>query len=103
MGTKGLDKVFIAYTSAADGRQKLPYTRVRSPASPPNEKGVIMFDSYLGQMFLAVLKVLALIVGGQLFIYWLIDKYTILNFPILYRIGVSILVTVGLVWYSNIR
>ena len=42
---------------------------------------------FIALIFLAVF-------GGQLLIYWLIDKYTILNFPIIYRIGLAVLITI---------
>ena len=52
-----------------------------------------MFEGYFGEMMLMVFKVIGIIMGVQLFIYWLIDKYTKLNFPIMYRIGLSIIMT----------
>jgi len=51
-----------------------------------------------------VMAFIALIIlaifGGQLLIYWLIDKYTVLNFPLIYRMGLAILVTItfGYCW-----
>jgi hypothetical protein len=64
-----------------------------------------MFEdySYLGRMFMMSLVILGIMFGGQLFIYWLIDKFTALNFPLAYRIGLAILVIVGYMWYINIR
>ena len=52
-----------------------------------------MFEGYIGRMFLNAFIIIGIIAGVQLFLYWLIDKYTILNFPIMYRIGVSIIMT----------
>lgn len=64
-----------------------------------------MFEdySYLGRMFMMSLVILGIMFGGQLFIYWLIDKFTVLSFPLVYRIGLAILVIVGYMWYLNIR
>jgi hypothetical protein len=64
-----------------------------------------MFEdySYLGRMFMMSLVILGIMFGGQLFIYWLIDKFTVLSFPLVYRIGLAILVIVGYMWYMNIR
>jgi hypothetical protein len=63
-----------------------------------------MFEdySYLGRMFMMSLVILGIMFGGQLFIYWLIDKFTVLSFPLVYRIGLAILVIVGYMWYMNI-
>ena len=52
-----------------------------------------MFEGYFGRMVLNAFKITGIIIGVQLFIYWLIDKYTTLNFPIMYRIGLSIVMT----------
>ena len=52
-----------------------------------------MFEGYFGGMVLNAFKIIGMIAGVQLFIYWLIDKYTKLNFPIMYRIGLSIIMT----------
>jgi hypothetical protein len=64
-----------------------------------------MFEdySYLGRMFMMSLVILGIMFGGQLFIYWLIDKFTTLSFPLAYRIVLAILVIVGYMWYLNIR
>jgi hypothetical protein len=64
-----------------------------------------MFEdySYLGRMFMMSLVILGVMFGGQLFIYWLIDKFTTLSFPLAYRIVLAILVIVGYMWYLNIR
>jgi hypothetical protein len=63
-----------------------------------------MFEdySYLGRMFMMSLVILGIMFGGQLFIYWLIDKFTVLSFPLAYRIVLAILVIVGYMWYMNI-
>jgi len=52
-----------------------------------------MFEGYFGRMILNVFYIIGVIIGVQLFVYWLIDKYTTINFPIMYRIGLSIVMT----------
>jgi hypothetical protein len=46
---------------------------------------------------------IGLIFGLQLLVYWLIDKYTALNFPLIYRVGLAIIVIVGFIWIMNVR
>jgi len=53
-----------------------------------------MFEGYFGRMVLQVLASLGVITGIQLTIYWLIDKNTKYNIPLLGRIMLSIFGTV---------
>jgi uncharacterized membrane protein YqjE len=62
-----------------------------------------MFEGYLGRMFKMFLIIFSIMFGGQLLIYWLIDKYTALNFPLTYRIILAIAVIVGYIWIINVR
>ena len=49
-----------------------------------------MFNDYSSRLFSGLFLLLGIIFGGQLLIYWLIDKYTSLNFPLGFRILVAI-------------
>lgn len=60
-----------------------------------------MFEGYVERLLLMALIFFGLLIGVQLLVYWLIDKFTPLNFPIAYRIGLTILVTIGYLWYRN--
>ena len=66
-----------------------------------------MFDSYGGRMVLAGMIGFAVsfaaLFGGQLLLYWLIDKYTKLSFPIAYRIVLALPLTFVAMFYIFIR
>jgi hypothetical protein len=53
---------------------------------------------YVGTMLFWSFLILGLAFGLQLFVYWLIDKYTALNFPLIYRVCLAIIVIVGYLW-----
>ena len=56
-----------------------------------------MFVGEVGRVILAMLKFLGFIISFQLFVYWVIDKYTKVNLSLGYRITLTVIITISIV------